>query len=717
MDHILQRVVGASRMSLLDGYSRYNQILVHEDDRDKTTFTTPWGTFHYAKMRFGLKNVGATFQHAMDVAFANEKDVFLVVYLDDLTVFSNSDEEHLYHLKIVFQKCRKYGISLNPKKSLFAMDEGKILGHIISKDGIRVDPTRVEAIQQIEQPRNKKEIQSFNGKLNFLRRFIPNLAEHLREITSMLKKDSQVKWTEEAVKSFNLVKLALSSALILISPDYTQDFILFSFASEHTLAAVLMQKREAYVPNATVKDILVQADPEGRRGKWIAALLEYDVEIKSTKLIKGQGLAKLMAETNLQVLDINLIAAMSDEDDENSSVQVSEMFLSSPWYAEILYVLQHLSSPPGMPRNRSRTLKFKAAKFYTLDSTLFWKDLGGMLLNCLVEEKAKRVVEDFHRGDCGGHLFWKTTTNKILRAGYYWPSLFSDVYKAVKNCHECQMFEGKQKLQPLPLKIEVSAPFQQWGLDFIGEIHPASSGQHRWILTATDYFTKWIEAIPTRQATNAVIISFLETNILSRFGCPSKLITDNAAVFKSKRMIEFCYKYNISLGHSIACHPQGNGLAESSNKSLVNIIKKLLEISKKGWHKKLINALWADRVSQKKSIGMSPFELVYGTDTVFPTSLAVLVVKLLQEAGSEEDLMQRRINQMIHLQQTREEVFQNTCKLQERIKKIYDRKAKANIFQLDEVVLRWDARHEDKGKHGKFENLWKGPYKIATYHG
>ncbi len=257
------------------------------------------------------------------------------------------------------------------------MDEGKLLGHIISKDGIHVEPARVEAIQQIERPRNKKEVQSFNGKLNFLRHFIPNLAEHLREITSMLKKESQVKWTEEAVKSFNLVKLALSSAPILIGPDYTQDFILFSFASEHTLAVVLMQKREgvenpiaffsriirdgalkyniiekqalvlvkalkdfrmyilhshilAYVPNVAVNDILVQADPEGRHGKWIAVLLEYDVEIKPTKLIKGQGLAKLMAETNLQVLDINLIASMSDEDEESSSVQVSDMFLSSP---------------------------------------------------------------------------------------------------------------------------------------------------------------------------------------------------------------------------------------------------------------------------------------------------------------------------------------------------------------------------------------------------
>jgi len=132
--------------------------LVHEDDRDKKAFTTPWGTFHYAKMLSSLKNAGATFQHAMDIAFENEKDLFLVVYLDDLTVFSNLDEEHLYLLKIVFQRCKKYGISLNPKKSLFVMDEGKLLSHIISKEGIHIDPDRVEAIQKIDFPCNKKDI-------------------------------------------------------------------------------------------------------------------------------------------------------------------------------------------------------------------------------------------------------------------------------------------------------------------------------------------------------------------------------------------------------------------------------------------------------------------------------------------------------------------------------------------------------------------------------
>jgi len=159
----------------------------------------------------------------------------------------------------------------------------------------------------------------------------------------------------------------------------------------------------------------------------------------------------------------------------------------------------------------------------------------------------------------------------------------------------------------------------------------------------------WIKEIPTTQAIDSVIIQFLETNILSHFGCPNKIIKNNATTFKSKMMTQFCDKYNINLGHSIAYYPQGNGLVESSNESLINIIKKMLEANKRNWHKKMINALWADQVSSKKSLGISPFQIVYGVDTTFPSSLTILVMKLLQEEGSEESDIQCQINQMIQL--------------------------------------------------------------------
>jgi hypothetical protein len=191
---------------MIDGFSGYNQIAMNEQDREKTAFTTPWGTFMYDKMPFGLMNAGATFQRAMDIAFVGERDKFVVIYLDDLTVFSKTDEEHLIHLKQTFEKCRRYGLSLNPKKSHFAMQEGKLLGHIVFKDGIKIDPKRVEAIQTIRIPRNVKEIQAFLGTINFLRRFIPNFAEIVKLITGMLKKDSRVNWTPRLKRRSSILK-------------------------------------------------------------------------------------------------------------------------------------------------------------------------------------------------------------------------------------------------------------------------------------------------------------------------------------------------------------------------------------------------------------------------------------------------------------------------------------------------------------------------------
>jgi len=158
MDHITQTVVGSSKISFLYGFSCYNQVLSHPKDQDKTTFTTPWGNFTYVKMPFGLMNVRATFQREINIAFANESVRFIVIYLDDIIVYSKSDEEHLMHLKRFFEKCRRFVISLNPKKTMSGLEEGKLLGHIISKEGIKIDPKRIEAILKINHPINIKEL-------------------------------------------------------------------------------------------------------------------------------------------------------------------------------------------------------------------------------------------------------------------------------------------------------------------------------------------------------------------------------------------------------------------------------------------------------------------------------------------------------------------------------------------------------------------------------
>ena len=163
METLLQRVTGSGMMSMLDGFSGYNQVLVKQEDRHKTTFTSPWETFEYIRMPFGLLNAGATFQRAMDYAFNELIGKIIEIYQDDLTVFSKERSDHVSHLRKVFERCRKFGISLNPAKSTLGVDKGKLLGHIISKDGVKIDPERVEAIKKVFLPHNKKSLQSFNG--------------------------------------------------------------------------------------------------------------------------------------------------------------------------------------------------------------------------------------------------------------------------------------------------------------------------------------------------------------------------------------------------------------------------------------------------------------------------------------------------------------------------------------------------------------------------
>ena len=145
----------------------------------------------------------------------------------------------------------------------------------------------------------------------------------------------------------------------------------------------------AYIPHAAVKDIFTQEGLEGKRGKWIANILEYDIEIKQTKMIKGQGLAKLMSKTNFQALEINQL----DNEPELATPQISEIFLQSPWYADICFVLLNLCAPPGLSRTKKRFLKMKALKFCVIDGALFWRNHEGILLNCLIMNETNNVMK------------------------------------------------------------------------------------------------------------------------------------------------------------------------------------------------------------------------------------------------------------------------------------------------------------------------------------
>jgi hypothetical protein len=183
-------------------------------------------------------------------------------------------------------------------------------------------------------------------------------------------------------------------------------------------------------------------------------------------LVKGQGLAKLLAESNFRALSINDLQGyeegvdMNEFDELTSAIRIEEKFVSSEWYKNIVPYLMTLKCPSDLSPSKARTLKLHAVKYCISDNQLYWKDPLGFLLVYLVESETERVIREFHEGVCGGHHAWRATTYKILRAGYYWPKHFSDVNTKVRAYNPCQLFPGKHKLLALPLvPVKMEAPF------------------------------------------------------------------------------------------------------------------------------------------------------------------------------------------------------------------------------------------------------------------
>ena len=206
--------------------------------------------------------------------------------------------------------------------------------------------------------------------------------------------------------------------------------------------------------------------------------------------------------------------------------------------------------------------------------------------------------------------------------------------------------------------VVIEGPFQQWGLDFIGPINPAFSAGHQYIMTTTDYFTKWVEAKAMKKTTSEVVCEFIKENILVRFGVPIKLVMDNASYFSSIEITDFYFEYGIHVSHSSDYFPQGNGQAESSNKNLINIVKKPVSDSQKNWHKKIHEALWADRVTPKREIGVSPFKLVYGMEASLPLPLELATSKLrtVIEDDIYKDGLEKRMLYLSKLEEERVEI-------------------------------------------------------------
>jgi hypothetical protein len=228
-------------MSLLDGFSGYNEIKIKRVDKYKTTFITRWGTFSYECIPFVLSNASATFQRAMQIYFDDLIGKIIQIYLDDLTVYSKIRSDHFGHLRKVLMQCRKFGISLYPSKSIFSDTKGNLLGHFVSDSGISIDLERIVAILNLPAPTSKKEVQDFMGVIKFFRRFVPDFSVMVKPIHNLLKKDRYFSWIGDVENDFEGIKKEISSALVLAKPYFEKEFTMYINATKEAVSVVLMQ--------------------------------------------------------------------------------------------------------------------------------------------------------------------------------------------------------------------------------------------------------------------------------------------------------------------------------------------------------------------------------------------------------------------------------------------------------------------------------------------
>ena len=241
---LFDQIRGAGVFSKIDLRSGYHQIKIKEEDIPKTAFVSRYGHHEYLVVPFGLTNAPAIFMNLMNKIFMPYLDKFVIVFIDDILIYSKDKAEHAKHLKIVLQILREHQLYAKFSKCEFWLDQVEFLGHVISKDGIAVNPSKIQAILEWKAPINAKEIRGFLGMAGYYRRFIEGFSKIAGPMTKLLRKNTPFEWTEKCEESFQTLKEKLTTAPVLAVPETGKDYTVYCDASKNGIGCVLMQDRK-----------------------------------------------------------------------------------------------------------------------------------------------------------------------------------------------------------------------------------------------------------------------------------------------------------------------------------------------------------------------------------------------------------------------------------------------------------------------------------------
>nr|XP_011465143.1 PREDICTED: uncharacterized protein LOC101299390 [Fragaria vesca subsp. vesca] len=467
--------------------------------------------------------------------------------------------------------------------------------------------------------------------------------------------------------------------------------------------------------------------PYHQRVKYLMARFQevHVSHIPRSENDKADALAKLAASLTLpNEKDIQITVGERrlltpaleriEESYEAYAVTVFEVEEESDWRKCMIEYCQS-GKLPSDPRKRVY-IRRTALRFVYINDILYRRSFDGILLRCLSKEEAAHALRDTHSGICGAHQVGpKLAAQLRMRIGYYWPTMVQDAIHFARTCKACQIHGDFIHQPPLPLHPSIlSYPFDTWVFDVMGPISPKSSRLDQYILAGTDNFSKWSEAIPLKSVKAEDVANFIRSNIIYRFGVPSKIISDNASYFKCKAMIQLCEKYNIQHSFSASYNPTANGQAEAFNKVLGNILKKMVSRNKRDWHERLPEALWAYRTTVRTATGCTPYSLVYGSEAVLPLEIQLPSPRIATQLANPDENARVRLAELEALDEKRLVVQQKLEIYQAQVAGAFNKKVKSRSFKVGDLVL--TLRRPiivTRQSKGKFEPKWEGPYVIT----
>lgn len=798
----------AKYFSSLDLMSGYLQVEVVGGDQPKTAFTTPMGLFEYTRMPFGLMNAPATFQRLMNTVLGDLNLSEVLIYLDDVIVFSDSIEEHVARLKHVFHRLRKHGLKLKPSKCHLLLEQVKYLGHVVSKEGIQTDPDKIEAVKTWPVPKTSRDVRSFLGFTGYYRRFIAKYAVIARPLFELIggkpkaKKGSSAgsfQWTNDCERAFLELKERLITTPVLAYPDFGIPFILQTDASLDGLGAVLAQEQDgkeqvvAYASRslrpgerrypahklefkalhwaATVKFkdylygqkvtavtdsnpltyVLKSAKLDAHGQRWVNDLSQCDMEIsyrpgKSND--NADGLSRIPRDDVRRILDkaATLAPLDSGPDDstsesDNADVVVKvkavnprpsahemesklqgkeedpattlpaelsrEQLIQAQMKDEVISKVVHRMTHGHKPTRRQcdlesnqvRKLLRKWEQLSIVSGLLLYQHTqdGSQAVPVLPRSRRSRILEGVH--DRMGHLGYERTLD-LARERCFWVGMASDVKRHLHRCKRCTLRKTAEPKGRTPLtSIRTSRPLELVCLDFLSL--EASTGGIENVLVITDHFTRHAQAYPTRDQTAATVAKTFWGKYVVHYGIPERIHSDQGKCFDAAVIHELCNLLGIAKSRTTPYHPQGNGMTERYNSTLLNMLGTLHPSLKPSWKDHVETLTHAYNCTKHASTGFSPYYLMFLRKPRIPVDL--LLEKEENEAQEVDEKgyverMQQALVEAYKLAQT------NADDARRKQAANHDKRARGSGFSQGDKVL--VANKSLRGRH-KIADRWE----------